>query len=91
MKYYCIDCMSFLTKVVRQSTLPGTRFNTKKIRNVVNKRGRAVIFWCRITGAYYLNTHRVYKLEACEKHFDDASKVPEIKINIKIKGKGARA
>ncbi len=92
MKHYCIDCMHFLTRVVHKDNLASSRFDTKKIRNAVEKRGRAVIFWCRVTGAYYLNTKRIYDLPACAKWFDDASgPVKEIKIEIKIKGKGASA
>ena len=79
--------MNFLTKVVHKDTIVGTRFDTKKVQNAVKKRGRAVIFWCRVSGAYYLNTKRIYDLPACETWFDDASTMPGIKVNIEVKGK----
>jgi hypothetical protein len=75
--------MNFLTKVIRKEKLAQSKFNTKKIRNAIAKRDRIVIFWCRLSGAYYLNTHRIYELPACTNGFDDAS-APLSKININI-------
>lgn len=79
--------MNFLTRIVYKGSIPKP-FDVVKIRKVVNKRGRAVIFWCRVTGAYYLNTHRVYELPACEKSFRDIGRMPEIQIDINFTHEG---
>ena len=62
---YCVDCMNFLTVTLYKGRVPD-RFKTTKILNALNKNNRIVIFWCRKSGAFYLNTHRIYYLKACD-------------------------
>lgn len=79
---YCVDCINFLTRIIRNEKIPPP-FNKKKVRNALKKRGRVTIFWCRITGAYYINNYKVYKLKACEKYEDAGG--PQVKVEVKIK------
>jgi len=70
MKKYCVDCHHLLRRTVYRETCP-PEFYTKKVKNVLERRGRAVLHYCRISGAYYLNTHRIYELEACKEHYNE--------------------
>lgn len=66
---YCVDCINFLTRVIRKGQLPA-KFDKKAVRSALKRRGRVVIFWCRVTGTYYLNGHRVYELKACDNDYE---------------------
>lgn len=64
--------MNFLTTTLHWYNLETSPFNTKKVRKTIKKRGRAVIFWCRMSGAYYLNSFRIHEIEACVERFEEA-------------------
>jgi hypothetical protein len=65
-KLYCVDCFNFITTTLYRHTVDKSIFNnSQKIRNAVNRDGRAVVFCCRKTGAFYLNNKRVYYLPGC--------------------------
>ena len=61
--------MNFTVRTVYKHNCP-EMFRTKKVENVLKERGRAVIYLCKITGAYYLNGHRIYEMEACQNNYD---------------------
>ena len=70
----CIDCMNFLTRTLSPKSFATSKFkDCRKIEKKVIKHGRVTVFWCRVHGRVYLATHRVYKLKACDTHFDDVS------------------
>ena len=66
-KRYCVDCMDFITVTLYRHTIDQSQFkDAPKVRKVVNRVGRCVVFWCRISGAYYINNHKVYYLQGCK-------------------------
>lgn len=71
MKKYCVDCMQFVTVTITKNNIKQSHFNLPKVRKVLEKRNRVVVFCCKKNGAYYLNNFRVYELVACE-NFNDA-------------------
>ena len=61
-KHYCIDCINFKMRVIKEGRCP-QEFDTRKVRRALNRSGRVVIFICSITGAYYVNNFKVFRMQ----------------------------